>query len=132
VARAGTTTPFWWGGAISPQQANYDGTYTYRNGPKGEYRQRTLPVDSFEPNPWGLYQVHGNVWEWIEDCYHDTYSGAPSDGSAWTTVNCGRLVLRGGSWSFNPGDLRAADRDWNFSGSRSGYLGFRVGRTLTP
>ena len=73
VARAGTTTPFWWGSTISTSQANYDGNYTYGGGPKGEYRQKTVPVDSFQPNPWGLYQVHGNVWEWVEDCWNDSY-----------------------------------------------------------
>ena len=56
---------------------------------KGEYRQQTLPVDKFEPNPWGLYQVHGNVWDMLEDCYHDSYADAPSDGSAWTFEDCG-------------------------------------------
>jgi formylglycine-generating enzyme required for sulfatase activity len=66
AARAGTTSAFWWGNQIDPSLANYDGNYTYANGPKGEYRERTLPVESFQPNPFGLYQVHGNVWEW---CY---------------------------------------------------------------
>jgi formylglycine-generating enzyme required for sulfatase activity len=61
VTRAGTTTPFWWGSPITPKQANYDGNYTYGGGTKGEYRNRTVPVDSFEPNPWGLFNVHGNV-----------------------------------------------------------------------
>ena len=74
VARAGTTTPFWWGSTISTSQANYDGNSTYGSGSKGEYRQKTVPVDSFQPNPWGLYQVHGNVWEWTEDCYKDSYT----------------------------------------------------------
>jgi formylglycine-generating enzyme required for sulfatase activity len=64
VTRAGTTTPFWWGSSIVTSQANYDGDYPYRGGPKGEYRHQTIPVDSFLPNPWGLYQVHGNVAEW--------------------------------------------------------------------
>ena len=65
VARAGTTTPFWWGFSITPRQANYAGDSTYAGGgSKGEWRRRTVPVDSFEPNPWGLYQVNGNVWEW--------------------------------------------------------------------
>jgi len=132
VTRAGTTTPFWWGTSISTQQANYNGTFTYGNGPKGEYRQRTLPVDSFEPNPWGLYQVHGNVWEWAQDCWHDTYAGAPSDGSASKTGDCGRRVLRGGAWYLSPRNLRAAIRDRITPGIRSSNFGFRLGRTLTP
>ena len=78
VTRAGTTTPFWWGASISTQQANYNGNYTYGTEAKGVSRRQTVPVDSFQPNPWGLYQVHGNVWEWTEDCWHDDYSGAPN------------------------------------------------------
>src|SRR5262249_60224965 len=71
VTRAGTATPYWWGASISPQLANYsDGA-----GSGQEDREQTLPVDSFQPNPWGLYQVHGNIWEWTEDCYHDDYRG---------------------------------------------------------
>ncbi len=73
VTRAGTAAPFWWGSSISTEQANYDGNYTYAGGQKGEYRQRTVPVKSFQPNPWGLYQVHGNVWDWVEDCWNDNY-----------------------------------------------------------
>jgi formylglycine-generating enzyme required for sulfatase activity len=88
VTRAGTSTPFWWGTSISTSQANYNGEFTYGNGVKGEYRGRTLPVDSFQPNPWSLYQVHGNVMEWVEDCYNGSYEGAPTDGSAWTSGNC--------------------------------------------
>src|SRR5262245_32906810 len=68
VARAGTTTPFWWGSSISTSQANYHGNYTYAGSPKGEHRGKPLPVDSFAPNPWGLYNVHGNVREWVHDC----------------------------------------------------------------
>ena len=83
AARAGTTTPFWWGATITPDQANYDGNYPYAGGAKGQYRQKTLPVKSFDPNPWGLYQVHGNVWEWVQDTWHDSYHGAPDDGSSW-------------------------------------------------
>jgi formylglycine-generating enzyme required for sulfatase activity len=133
AARAGSATPFWWGSSISTSQANYDGTSTYGNGAKGEYRKKTVPVDSFQPNPFGLYQVHGNVWEWTEDCYHDSYDGAPSDGSAWTAGDCSRRVVRGGSWGFVPGFLRAAFRFWLSTDGRYDYLGFRVGRTLlTP
>jgi formylglycine-generating enzyme required for sulfatase activity len=127
VTRAGTTTPFWWGSSITTQQANYDGS------PRGEFRRRTLPVDSFGPNPWGLYQVHGNVFEWTEDCYHNDYIGAPSDGSSWTTGNCSDRLIRGGSWYSGPPMLRAAHRQWRSSHGRSNDLGIRIGRTLlTP
>ena len=130
VARAGSTTPFWWGSSISTGQANYDGTSTY--GKQGEYRRKTVPVDSFEPNPFGLYQVHGNVWEWTEDCYHNSYNGAPLDGSAWTTGDCSRRVLRGGSWVDTPRNLRSAYRLRFTTDFRSLIFGFRLGRTLTP
>lgn len=89
ASRAGTTTPFWWGGGINPSLANYDGNYTYANGPKGEYRQRTLPVDAFQLNPFGLYQVHGNVWEWCQDRWHGSYAGAPADGAPGKRVERG-------------------------------------------
>jgi formylglycine-generating enzyme required for sulfatase activity len=132
VARAGTTTPFWWGSSISTNQANYDGTGTYGGGPKGENRGRTVPVDSFAANPWGLYNVHGNLWEWVQDCWNQGYNGAPSDGSAWTTGDCGKRVVRGGGWAYHPQDLRAAYRfSWDPS-SQLRVFGFRVARTLTP
>jgi formylglycine-generating enzyme required for sulfatase activity len=132
ATRAGKTTPFWWGSSITPRQANYDGTYVYNKGAKGENRQKILPVDAFEPNPWGLYQVHGNVWDWVEDCWHDSYQGAPADGTAWTTGDCSRRVLRGGSWYSNPWNLRAANRGRNSPVFRDSLDGFRLARTLTP
>jgi formylglycine-generating enzyme required for sulfatase activity/uncharacterized caspase-like protein len=131
AARAGTTTPFWFGSSISTSQANYDGNYTY-GGSKGEYRRRTVPVDTFSPNPWGLSQVHGNVWEWTEDCWNGSYTGAPTDGSAWTSGDCRHRVVRGGSWFDDPRLLRSALRFWLTSGFRVYGYGFRVGRTLTP
>ncbi len=127
VARAETTTPFWWGSSISTSEANYNGSYTYGGGPKGESRQRTLPVDSFSANPWGFYNVHGNVWEWVQDCWNASYSGAPTDGSAWAIGDCGLRVLRGGSWANVPG---SSARGREASTPARVDFGFRVGRTL--
>jgi formylglycine-generating enzyme required for sulfatase activity len=132
VTRAGTTTPFWWGASISTDQANYNGDLTYGSSAKGEYRRKTLPVDSFAPNPWGLYQVHGNVYEWVEDCWNGSYQNAPTDGSAWTTGECDHRVLRGGSWDGSPRVLRAAVRLTHSSVRRNNYAGFRLARTLGP
>jgi formylglycine-generating enzyme required for sulfatase activity len=130
VMRAGTKTPFWWGSSISTSQANYDGNSTYGGGSKEEYRQRTILVNSFAANPWGLYQVHGNVWGWVEDCYQENYNGAPSDGSARSISNCASRVLRGGSWNSNPRSLRSADRGGIHPDDRVSLFGFRVARTL--
>ena len=130
VARAGTTTPFHTGRTISTEQANYDGNYTYGSGRRGVYRERTTPVGSFEPNGFGVYDVHGNVWEWVEDCSNSSYRRAPTDGSAWLRGNCDRRVLRGGSWDYDPQNLRSASRNRITSGIRYSYVGFRVARTL--
>lgn len=93
---------------------------------------KTVPVGSFAPNPFGLYNVHGNVWEWMADCYHESYAGAPSDGSAWITGDCSRQVLRGGSWYDDPRSLRAAFRIRNYPVSRTYFTSFRLARTLIP
>jgi formylglycine-generating enzyme required for sulfatase activity len=93
-----------------------------------------VPVNSFSPNPFGLYNVHGNVWEWVEDCWHENYSGAPTDGSGWTTACIGNYrVLRGGSWDFIPAILRSANRTWSAPDFRNYFIGLRLARTLfTP
>ena len=131
VARAGTTTPFHTGSTIATSQANYDGNYTYGNGRTGEYREKTVLVGSFNANTFGLYDVHGNVWEWVEDCWNDSYRGAPGDGSVWERGDCGRRVLRGGAWNSYPIFVRSAIRYWFYPGNRfSGEIGFRVARTL--
>jgi formylglycine-generating enzyme required for sulfatase activity len=129
ACRAGTTTPFWWGDRIDPSLANYDGYYAYAKGPKGERRQQTLPVEGFQPNPFGLYQMHGNVWEWCQDRWHGSYAGAPTDGSAWEAGKAGEetpRVVRGGSWYGYPRGCRAAFRDRFSAGDRYADLGFRV------
>ncbi len=133
AARAGTTTPFHTGRTISTDQANYDGRGIYGSGSRGELRRQTVEVGSFAGNAFGLQDVHGNVREWVEDCWHANYEGAPVDGSAWTEGgNCSRRVFRGGSWSYEPGSLRAAFRVRSTASDRFSSSGFRVARTLTP
>ena len=133
AARAGTTGPFHTGSTISTDQANYDGRYIYGGGVRGENRKRTLPVGSFPANGFGLHDVHGNLWEWVRDCWNDNYRGAPSDGSAWESGDCAGRVLRGGSWDSGPRILRSAIRVRGDTRVRSSYIfGFRVARTLKP
>jgi formylglycine-generating enzyme required for sulfatase activity len=131
VTRAGTTTPFWWGSAITTQQANYNGHWAYNGGSKGEARLGTVPVQTFEPNPWGLYQVHGNVFDWVEDCIRQGTDAAPTDGSAWTAGGCDNRALRGGAWFMQPVYARAASRFFMSPTVQQPIYGFRVARTLT-
>ena len=126
VARAGTTTPFHFGRTISTGQANYDGDYTYGSGRTGVDRGKTVSVGSFSPNAWGVHDMHGNVWEWVEDCWNDSYVGAPTDGSAWGSGDCVKRVLRGGSWISDPRSLRSATRLRNSTELRYFLNGFRV------
>ena len=123
ATRAGKKSPYWWGASINSEKANYN---TYDGVSNGNFREKTVRVKSFEPNPWGLYQVHGNIYDWVEDCYHGNYKGAPTDGSAWTEEECKYRVLRGGSWVDYPPILRAARRA--YSSPNLPYLteGFRV------
>jgi formylglycine-generating enzyme required for sulfatase activity len=93
---------------------------------------RTQPVGTKKPNAFGLHDMHGNAWQWVEDCYEESYSGAPTDGSAVTSTACGRRVLRGGSWSGEPDHLRSTNRNGFITLFRVGNVGFRVGRTLKP
>ena len=132
AARAGTTTPFSTGECIHTDLANYNGGYGYNNcGAKtGVYRQKTLPVTELPANPWGLFGVHGNVWEWVEDCWHDNYDGAPLDGSAWQKRACDRRVVRGGGWGDFPVYIRSAYRNWYNLGDAINITGFRIARAL--
>jgi formylglycine-generating enzyme required for sulfatase activity len=136
ACRAGTTTPFYFGETITGELANYDAGYTYADEPKGEYREETTPVGQFPPNAFGLYDMHGNVWEWCADTWHDNYDRAPRDGSVWIeNGNDNRSPMRGGSWCNYPHNCRSASRSFdNRRDSSYYYVGFRVvcgaGRTL--
>jgi formylglycine-generating enzyme required for sulfatase activity len=126
AARAGSTTAYFWGDQIGKGNANCNDC-----GSQWDSRQAS-PVGSFKANAFGLYDMAGNVWQWVQDCNHDNYNGAPTDGSAWTIGDCGRRVVRGGSWGNVPQYLRSASRDWYGAADRDFHIGFRLGRTLTP
>jgi formylglycine-generating enzyme required for sulfatase activity len=127
ATRAGTQTAYPWGNAIGTNNAN-----CHACGSQWDARQ-TAPVGSFAANGFGLYDMVGNVREWTEDCYHDRYLGAPTDGSAWIEgADCSRRVVRAGSWLLAPVFLRSANRYWFTTDYRLNYLGFRVARTLEP
>jgi formylglycine-generating enzyme required for sulfatase activity len=131
AARAGAQTRYWWGPDIKEQMAVCDGCMSDWSG-KSEKKQ-TAEVDdpAFEPNPWGLYHISGNTWEWVEDCWHENYNGAPGDGSAWESENngnCSRRVLRGGSWVDTPVGLRSAHRYKLNNDYRYYNVGFRLAR----
>ena len=130
ACRAGTTTPFSTGENLTTDQANYNGNFPYRNYPKGAYREKTVPVDSFQPNGYGLYNMHGNAWEWCHDWYGSEYYSeclkkgvvenpqGPSTGSA--------RVLRGGSWYYYALRCRSAYRGSADPGYRLSLVGFRL------
>jgi formylglycine-generating enzyme required for sulfatase activity len=133
ACRAGTTTPFHFGETLTSKLANYDATDTYANGPKGEYREQTTPVGMFPANAWGLQDMHGNVLEWCLDHWHDSYEGAPTDGSAWVDgegldgeQSLRERLLRGGSWFDPPQNCRSAYRFRFLPVNRGLGRGFRV------
>ncbi|WP_254173852.1 formylglycine-generating enzyme family protein [Planktothrix pseudagardhii] len=146
ACRAGTQTPFYFGKTITSDLANYDGNYTYAEEPKGKYREETTPVGEFPPNAFGLYDLHGNVWEWCADPWHENYKKAPTGGEVWGEKNDNDnlyqiydlenlvnllnrndiRVMRGGSWIGNPRNCRSALRNRYEPGSRFRLYGFRV------
>ena len=101
-------------------------------GCNAEPINNTVPAGSYPPNDFGLYDMAGNAAEWVEDCWNGNYNNAPSDGTPWTSGDCGNRVSRGGAWNFGPRFLRAAARDRSLTGYQNLNLGFRVARTLTP
>ncbi len=122
-------TPFWWGKDITTERANYNGNYAYAGGAKsGKYRKATVPVRSFEANPWGLWQAHGNTWEWCGDCWNTSLNATPTDTLSATTGDCSFRVVRGGSWLNLPRDARSASR--LRAHSRNSSCGLRLARTL--
>ena len=128
VARAGRSTAYSWGDDIGSNRANC----TPWTEECGDQWERTAPVGSFAANAFGVHDMHGNVFEWVEDCWNDGYSSAPSDGSAWGSGDCEQRVIRSGSWFDDPRSLRSAHREGITAGDRDFYSGFRVARTLTP
>jgi len=129
-AAACPSTPFWFGFDISPSRANYDWRFAYDGSAKAQAQRRTVATDASEPNPFGLFHVHGNVREWVEDCWNNGLSGLPRDGAARMSGDCASHVVRGGSWSDQPKDLRSAKRSWEVATERRAVIGFRVARTL--
>ena len=135
ACRAGTTTAFHFGETIDAELANYraqdntdfDWSGKYGRGILGEYREKTTSIKTFPANSFGLYDMHGNVWEWCLDSWYENYDDAPTDGSARDASNdSGSKILRGGSWFGPPGDCRSAFRLRGTVDGRSNYLGFRV------
>jgi formylglycine-generating enzyme required for sulfatase activity len=128
AARGGTTGARWWGEEIGTENANCNGCGTKWNG------RELAPAGTFGPNAFGIYDVLGNVWQWVEDCWNESYVGAPTDGTAWLNGDCDKRVMRGGAWSTLPAFVRSAARTHGDENGRdfdySAYAGFRVARTL--
>jgi len=127
ACRAATTTPFHFGETITTDLANYNGNYVYASGSQGIFREQTTEVGSFPANAFGLYDMHGNVWEWCADHWHDNYEGVPNDGSIWLSSDESlERLLRGGSWIYLPENCRSAYRNNSNPGNNLIDIGFRI------
>jgi formylglycine-generating enzyme required for sulfatase activity len=127
ACRAGTITPFSFGASLTTDLANFNGEQSFKETPKGEFRKSLTPVGSFPPNAFGLYDMHGNVWEWCADIWHENYSGAPTDGSAWlTNGDQSYCVQRGGSWVDRASNCRSAFRVGDIAHNNDHIVGLRV------
>ncbi|TVQ41688.1 MAG: formylglycine-generating enzyme family protein [Wenzhouxiangella sp.] len=132
AARAGTTSLFNTGDCLGTDQANFRGPNPIPSCPDGINRGLALPVASFAPNAFGLYDTHGNVSEWVQDCWNDNYTGAPTNGSAWMTGDCSLAVWRSGSYVEFGSAVRSAARGSHPLDSRFANFGFRVARSTSP
>jgi formylglycine-generating enzyme required for sulfatase activity len=131
AARAGSAATFAFGPTLSGAQANFDASSKTELNPKGPAHGKAMAVGAFRPNAFGLYDMHGNVWEWVEDCWNDQYGpSAPRDGQPALTGDCAGHVLRGGSWEDSAADARAAARVASAATDRSWSDGIRVAREL--
>ena len=124
AARAGSTTGYWWGSKLKKKYANCRKCGTEWSG------RMSAPVGSFKPNPWGIYDMHANIWEWVQDCWTDNHKGAPKDGSARTDGNCERKSVRGGSWYYYPQVAKSPSRDSHPANLFSYNIGIRLGVSL--
>ena len=127
AARGGMQSAYWWGDEPDPARANYDGSDSEWGG------KSTSPVGSFEANPFGLFDTAGNVWEWVADCWHGSYEGAPDDGGVWGEEgggDCERRVIRGGAWDLIAWTMRSSNRYWNRQGNRYVNVGFRLAQDI--
>jgi formylglycine-generating enzyme required for sulfatase activity len=124
ACRAGTTTPFYFGETISVDQANFNGNYTYSESKTGTYREKTVPVGSFPPNAWGLFDMHGNVWQWCQDCYEEKFTKTDATDPVCNTGES--RVIRGGSWIDNPLECRSAYRGGSRPALKHSLVGLRL------
>ncbi len=128
ACRGGTNTPFWTGETITTEQANFDGNFTYGGSSKGICRGKTTPVDTFAPNPWGLYDMHGNVWEWCASVYDEEYSGLEQENAGYDQTDLRQRIVRGGSWYNVPSGIRSASRNKLSPNFHYLRVGFRIVR----